>query len=141
MLFSLQILKMAKYRCDVSSSFLVVCLFVCLVSQSRAWQSVDELVNVETLESSDVENLTLYQRPELAVTLTKLHAWRLTRLSKCVFLDADTLVSMDGPCLFGICRLRLGCVRVCVCVCVCTCTNCAHARVRVCVCACICVTP
>ena len=102
----------------------------------------DELVNVETLESSDVENLTLYQRPELAVTLTKLHAWRLTRLSKCVFLDADTLVSMDGPCLFNICRLRLGCVRVCTCSCVC-----AHARVCVCVsvcmcvCACICVTP
>jgi len=37
-------------------------------------------------------SLEKVDRPELGVTLTKLHCWQLTQYRKCVFLDADTLV-------------------------------------------------
>ena len=47
---------------------------------------------VEELDSGDSERLALLTRPELGVTFSKIHAWRLTQYSKCVFLDADTLV-------------------------------------------------
>jgi len=49
------------------------------------------LVNV--FDSNDNENLELLSRPELGVTFTKLNCWRLTQFSKCVFMDADTLVN------------------------------------------------
>ncbi|CAG2172921.1 unnamed protein product [Oppiella nova] len=32
------------------------------------------------------------KRPELGVTLSKIHCWRLTQYKKCVFLDADCLI-------------------------------------------------
>lgn len=54
--------------------------------------NVVEEVNV--LDSQDSANLGLLSRPELGVTFTKLHCWRLTRFDKCVFLDADTLVNI-----------------------------------------------
>ncbi|XP_014393900.1 PREDICTED: glycogenin-2 [Myotis brandtii] len=44
------------------------------------------------MDSTDHVHLAFLKRPELGVTLTKLHCWTLTRYSKCVFLDADTLV-------------------------------------------------
>lgn len=47
---------------------------------------------VNVLDSQDAANLALLARPELGVTFTKLHCWRLTQFEKCVFLDADTLV-------------------------------------------------
>lgn len=53
----------------------------------------DEVVVVDVLDSRDKTHLTLLRRPELGVTFTKLHCWTLTQYSKCVFLDADTLVS------------------------------------------------
>lgn len=56
----------------------------------------DEVVEVDTLDSADSVRLTLMQRPELGVTFTKLHCWTLTHYSKCVFMDADTLVSRVG---------------------------------------------
>lgn len=46
------------------------------------------------LDSQDSAHLALLSRPELGVTFTKLHCWRLTQYEKCVFLDADTLVSI-----------------------------------------------
>ncbi|XP_016014802.2 glycogenin-2 isoform X1 [Rousettus aegyptiacus] len=52
----------------------------------------DEVVEVNLADSADAMRLALLRRPELGVTLTKLHCWTLTRYSKCVFLDADTLV-------------------------------------------------
>nr|XP_006007911.1 PREDICTED: glycogenin-1 isoform X2 [Latimeria chalumnae] len=52
----------------------------------------DEVVLVDVLDSGDTAHLTLMQRPELGVTLTKLHCWTLIQYSKCVFMDADTLV-------------------------------------------------
>lgn len=51
---------------------------------------------VNVLDSKDAANLALLKRPELGITFTKLHCWRLTQFEKCVFLDADTLVSMHG---------------------------------------------
>jgi len=64
-------------------------------------QSVwDELEDIEELDSRDGERLRLLNRPELGVTFTKLHAWRLVRFDKCVFLDADTLVLYNVDELF-----------------------------------------
>lgn len=51
---------------------------------------------VNVLDSQDAANLALLARPELGVTFTKLHCWRLVQFEKCVFLDADTLVSRPG---------------------------------------------
>jgi glycogenin glucosyltransferase len=56
------------------------------------------LVNV--LDSNDQENLALIGRPDLGLTFTKLHAWRLTEYEKAVFLDADTLVLQNVDELF-----------------------------------------
>ncbi|CAG0901728.1 unnamed protein product, partial [Cyprideis torosa] len=47
---------------------------------------------VDVLDSADSANLALLKRPELGVTLTKLHCWTLTQYEKAVFLDADTMV-------------------------------------------------
>jgi len=52
----------------------------------------DDLLMVDVLDSQDEAHLALMKRPELGVTLTKIHAWSLTQFSKCVFMDADTLV-------------------------------------------------
>jgi len=60
----------------------------------------DELEDIEELDSRDGEHLRLLNRPELGVTFTKLHAWRLVRFDKCVFLDADTLVLCNVDELF-----------------------------------------
>lgn len=63
----------------------------------RVW---DELVLVEELDSCDAEHLSLLTRPELGVTFSKIHAWRLTQYSKCVFLDADAMVLQNVDELF-----------------------------------------
>ena len=56
-------------------------------------QNVYDLVTVvNVFDSNDTENLDLLSRPDLGVTFTKLHCWRLTQFTKCVFMDADTLV-------------------------------------------------
>ncbi|KAF7287457.1 hypothetical protein GWI33_001425 [Rhynchophorus ferrugineus] len=63
--------------------------------------SVFNLVqDVNILDSRDEANLRLLKRPELGVTFTKLHCWRLTQYKKCVFLDADTLVLQNSDELF-----------------------------------------
>ena len=46
------------------------------------------------MDSQDSAHLALLARPELGITFTKLHCWTLTDFSKCVFLDADTLVRL-----------------------------------------------
>lgn len=56
---------------------------------SLVFQQVKE---VDVLDSKDAEHLALLARPELGITFTKLHCWRLLQFEKCVFLDADTLV-------------------------------------------------
>uniref|UniRef100_A0A8C5M738 glycogenin glucosyltransferase n=1 Tax=Leptobrachium leishanense TaxID=445787 RepID=A0A8C5M738_9ANUR len=52
----------------------------------------DDVRVVDVLDSKDTANLALMKRPELGITLTKLHCWTLTEYTKCVFMDADTLV-------------------------------------------------
>ncbi|CEG68051.1 hypothetical protein RMATCC62417_04383 [Rhizopus microsporus] len=48
-------------------------------------------IPVETIRSKDHQNLLLLGRPDLDISLTKIHLWRLTQYKKIVFLDADTL--------------------------------------------------
>ncbi|XP_039912369.1 glycogenin-2 isoform X5 [Hirundo rustica] len=60
----------------------------------------DEVIEVDVLDSTDSVHLALMQRPELGVTFTKLHCWTLTHYSKCVFMDADTLVLCNVDELF-----------------------------------------
>lgn len=60
----------------------------------------DEVRAVDVLDSGDAAHLAMIKRPDLGVTFTKLHCWTLTHYSKCVFMDADTMV-----------RLCLGCYR------------------------------
>ena len=55
---------------------------------------------VNVLDSRDEANLRLLKRPELGITFTKLHCWRLTQFDKCVFLDADTMVLANCDELF-----------------------------------------
>ena len=62
-------------------------------SRIQLSESFDQVINVETLDSKDAANLALLERPELGITFTKVNCWKLTQFSKCVFLDADTLVS------------------------------------------------
>ncbi|KAJ8415134.1 hypothetical protein AAFF_G00008320 [Aldrovandia affinis] len=64
---------------------------------ARVFHHVKE---VDVLDSSDRAHLTMMGRPELGVTLTKLHCWALTQYTKCVFLDADTLVLCNVDELF-----------------------------------------
>ncbi|KAG1697372.1 Glycogenin-1 [Nymphon striatum] len=62
---------------------------------------VFDLVNdVDVFDSKDSANLALMARPELGVTFTKLHCWRLTQFTKCVFMDADMLVLQNCDELF-----------------------------------------
>ncbi|KAK0090748.1 hypothetical protein PV325_006307 [Microctonus aethiopoides] len=60
--------------------------------------SVVKEVNV--LDSKDEANLALLARPELGITFTKLHCWRMTQYEKCVFIDADALVVRNCDELF-----------------------------------------
>lgn len=70
-------------------------------SRSRLLCVWDELVDIEELDSGDAEHLALLRRPELGITFSKINAWRLTQYSKCVFLDADTLILQNVDELFG----------------------------------------
>ncbi len=60
----------------------------------------DHVIVVDELQSNDPKHLALLQRMELGVTFTKLHAFNLLQYSKCVFLDADTLVIQSVDDLF-----------------------------------------
>ncbi|XP_063220052.1 glycogenin-1 isoform X3 [Bacillus rossius redtenbacheri] len=60
----------------------------------------DLLFEVNILDSQDEVNLSLLSRPELGLTFTKLHCWRLTQFQKCVFMDADTMVVRNCDELF-----------------------------------------
>ncbi|ODQ78723.1 glycosyltransferase family 8 protein [Babjeviella inositovora NRRL Y-12698] len=62
----------------------------------------DELIEVETLESSLFEQLHELNRPELFRTYTKIALWKLTQFSKIVYLDADLLPVQNIDELFDI---------------------------------------
>lgn len=79
------------------------CLITDQISQGlreALWKVFDDVSEVNVLDSGDEENLALIQRPDLGVTFTKLHCWRLLQYSKAVFLDADTLVLQNSDELF-----------------------------------------
>ena len=73
-------------------SVITVC-HLCWVCRQRLHDLFDEVTVVNVFDSNDADNLELLSRPDLGVTFTKLHCWRLTQFSKCVFMDADTLAS------------------------------------------------
>ncbi|XP_030612716.1 glycogenin-1b isoform X1 [Archocentrus centrarchus] len=60
--------------------------------QSVLKRIYDEVRVVDVLDSGDTAHLAMMKRPDLGVTFTKLHCWTLTHYSKCVFMDADTMV-------------------------------------------------
>lgn len=64
-------------------------------------QAFDLVEEVNLLDSRDPANLALMNRPELGVTFTKLHCWRLVQFKKCVFMDSDTLVLQNCDELFS----------------------------------------
>ena len=69
-------------------------------TQEELKRVFDDSTLVNVLDSNDSENLALIGRPDLGVTFTKLHCWRLVQYSKCVFLDADALVLQNADELF-----------------------------------------
>ena len=66
----------------------------CFRSSLEPW--FDNIVDVDVMDSNDAAHLALLKRPELGVTFTKIHCWTLTDYTKCVFMDADTMVSNAG---------------------------------------------
>ncbi|KAF9568351.1 hypothetical protein EC968_002962 [Mortierella alpina] len=52
----------------------------------------DAVIEIGEIDSNSTSNLQLLGRPELGITLTKIHVFNQTQYSKVVFLDADTLV-------------------------------------------------
>ncbi|KAI7902232.1 uncharacterized protein BX663DRAFT_561797 [Cokeromyces recurvatus] len=69
-----------------------VCLItpnISLCVQDTLKKVCTQVIMVDLLRSTDKKNLELLGRPELDITFTKIHLWRLTQYSKLVFLDAD----------------------------------------------------
>jgi len=62
---------------------------------------VATIQEVNVMDSADTAHLALLARPELGITFTKLHCWTLTQYTKCVFLDADTLIVQNCDELFN----------------------------------------
>jgi len=89
-------------RNSKTSKRLVVIVTAGLSAEKRAQLTEvwDQVVEVEHMDSSDEANLALLKRPELGCTLTKLRAWQMTEFSKCVFLDADTMILQNIDDLF-----------------------------------------
>ena len=69
-------------------------LIIILIFRERLSEVCSKIKVVNVLDSGDSANLAVLARPELGITFTKLHCWTLTEYSKCVFLDADTLVCL-----------------------------------------------
>ena len=55
-----------------------------------------------TFRSTNFANLRLLERPDLALTLTKINLWRLVQFRKCVYLDADVLALRAPDELFSL---------------------------------------
>lgn len=88
---------------NVDTTKKIVCLATKEVSsemQDLCRKVFDQFEIVDVLDSKDEANLALLSRPDLGVTFTKLHCWKLTQYSKCVFMDADTLVVQNIDDLF-----------------------------------------
>jgi len=70
---------------------------VSTIMSNRLRAVYNEIVSIEEIDSKDEQALALLKRPELGVTFSKIHLWKLTQYEKVVFLDSDVLVlkSMD----------------------------------------------
>jgi len=55
-----------------------------------------------TFASTNYANLRLLERPDLALTLTKINLWRLIQFRKCVYVDADVLALRAPDELFSL---------------------------------------
>ncbi|KAL7288235.1 hypothetical protein TKK_0017780 [Trichogramma kaykai] len=74
---------------------------ICTIDISDKLASIfTQVKEVNVLDSKDDTNLAVLNRPELGITFTKLHCWKLTQYEKCVFLDADVLVIKNSDELF-----------------------------------------
>lgn len=71
----------------------------CLRRRDALRSIFDEVSVVDVMDSGDAAHLSMMKRPDLGVTFTKLHCWTLTQYSKCVFMDADTLVRNKKKCV------------------------------------------
>jgi len=69
-------------------------------ARNNLQQVFDHLVNVDVYDSKDATHLAMLKRPELGITFTKIHCWKLTQYQKCVFMDADTMVIQNIDDLF-----------------------------------------
>ncbi|KAJ6643247.1 Glycogenin-1, partial [Pseudolycoriella hygida] len=101
--YSLGALVVAHSLKNVNTAHQTAVLITPGVSQSmksKLEATFNVVVEVNVLDSKDAANLALLSRPELGITFTKLHCWRLTQFQKCVFLDADTLVLQNCDELF-----------------------------------------
>jgi len=96
------VLATSLRRTDTTRKIVILTTSSISSAMSDAMNRVfDEVVVVEPLDSGDIPHLTLLERPELGITFTKIHCWTLTKYTKCVFLDADTLVLSNCDDLFS----------------------------------------
>ncbi|KAI0228541.1 glycogenin glucosyltransferase [Massospora cicadina] len=86
-------------------------LLICLITQALPASSVtqlyrvfDHVLPVTELDTRDELRLALLGRPELGLTVTKIHIWSLTWIQTAIFLDADTLVLRNIDHLFDVYR-------------------------------------
>ncbi|KAG8850584.1 glycogenin glucosyltransferase [Tulasnella sp. 330] len=75
--------------------FQTVCLItpenLAVETQATVRKAFDIVVGVDIIREDTSAGLNLLGRPDLALVLTKLHAFRLTQFDKIIFLDADIL--------------------------------------------------
>lgn len=93
--YSLGALVLAHSLKRAGTAYQLVVLITPGVSEcmrQRLKEVYDIVQEVNVMDSQDAANLALLARPELGVTFTKLHCWRLVQFEKCVFLDSDALV-------------------------------------------------
>jgi len=101
--YALGALTLAQSLKRVQTSKSLVVMITSEVSEaikSVLEETFEKVVVVDPLDSKDIVNLKLLERTELGITFTKIHCWTLTEYTKCVFLDADTLVIKNSDELF-----------------------------------------
>ncbi|XP_011641404.1 titin isoform X1 [Pogonomyrmex barbatus] len=101
--YSLGALVLAHSLRRVGTKHELACLItpgVTAIMREKLAEIFSFVQEVNVLDSKDEANLALLARPELGITFTKLHCWRLTQYEKCVFVDADTLVVRNCDELF-----------------------------------------
>eukprot|EP00123_Amoebidium_parasiticum_P013409 comp21936_c0_seq1/m.31581 comp21936_c0_seq1/g.31581 ORF comp21936_c0_seq1/g.31581 comp21936_c0_seq1/m.31581 type:complete len:361 (-) comp21936_c0_seq1:766-1848(-) len=94
---------LAQSLCEAKTTRQLVCMCTDKISadvRSHLSTVFDEVISVDELNSNDSVNLALLCRPELGITFTKLFCWKLTKYTKCVFMDADTLVLQNVDDMF-----------------------------------------